>query len=257
MTLLTDALGSSIEALAARPLAPVEVAVIDSGIDASHPELTERVHRAWRFEPDEAGGSREVAVPPGSENDNFGHGTGVAGIIARIAPNARIADIRVLGTGNTGSGQDLMKGLKIAVRERFPVINMSLACPGKFAPDLVPLCERAWYQGQIIVAAKRNVPITDDGFPAEFSSCIGVDTEALASPFHFRFRDRGRIELVALGENVPTTGLGHGYTTMTGTSFATPTVSALVVRLLGAFPGLRPFELRAILRGAALREEAA
>jgi hypothetical protein len=43
---------------------------------------------------------------------------------------------------------------------------------------------------------------------------------------------------------------------MTGTSFATPTVSALCARLLGAHPGLRPFELRALLRTAALRQEA-
>jgi subtilisin len=255
MTFLTEALGSSIEALGARPLAPVDVAVIDSGIDASHPDLTARVYRAWRFDPVEGGGSQEMELPTGTENDRFGHGTGVAGIIARIAPNARIADIRVLSSGNTGSGQDLVKGLKIAVRERIPVINMSLACPAKFAGELVPLCERAWYQGQIIVAAKRNVPITDDGFPAEFSSCIGVDTEELDSPFHYRFRDKGRIEVVALGENVPTTGLAHGYTNMTGTSFATPTVSGLVARLLGAFPGLRPFEVRAILRDTAIHAD--
>jgi subtilisin family serine protease len=143
------------------------------------------------------------------------------------------------------------------VREKFPIINMSLACPAKHAPELAKLCERAWYQGQLIVAAKRNVPITDDGFPAEFASCLGVDTAALASPFDFQFRDRGRIEMVALGENVPTTGLGGGYTTMTGTSFATPTVSALCARLLGAYPALRPFELRALLRTAALRQAAA
>ena len=257
MTRLTAALGCSIETLTKGVLAPVDVAVIDSGVDATHPDLAERVHRAWRFDPGEDGKSQEVELPPGTENDKFGHGTGVAGIIARIAPNARISDIRVLSSGNTGSGQDLVKGLKIAVRERFPVVNMSLACPAKFAADLVPLCERAWYQGQIIVAAKRNVPVTDDGFPAEFSSCIGVDTEALPSPFHYRFRDRGRIELVALGENVPTTGLSHGYTTMTGTSFATPTVSGLVARLLGAYPGLQPFEVRAILREISLHAEAA
>lgn len=251
--LLIEALGASIEELTDRPLAPVDVAVIDSGVDATHPDLAPRVVRAFRFEPGERG-TTEVALPAGTVNDSFGHGTGVAGIIARIAPNARIHDIRVLNTGNRGSGEDLVRGLRIAVRERIPIINMSLACPAKHAPDLVPLCERAWYQGQLIIAAKRNVPITDDGFPAEFSSCLGVDTEALTSPFQFRFRDRGRIELVALGENVPTAGLDGGYTSMTGTSFATPTVSALCARLLGAFPGLRPFEVRAILRRTALQE---
>jgi len=254
---LPRALHAEIESLDgdAIPLAPVDVAVVDSGIDATHPDLAGRVLKAWRFEPGERG-TVEVKLDGNTVNDSFGHGTGVAGIIARLAPNARLIDIRVLNTGNRGSGEDLVRGLQVAVRERIPIINMSLACPAKHAPELAKLCERAWYQGQLIIAAKRNVPITDDGFPAEFASCIGVDTAALSSPFEFRFRDRGRIEMVALGENVPTTGLDGGYTTMTGTSFATPTVSALCARLLGAHPGLRPFELRALLRTAALRQEA-
>lgn len=255
MTALPHALGVMLETLddARTPLAPVEVAVIDSGIDATHPDLAGRVARAVRFAPAEGGGTAEVALPPHTVNDSFGHGTGVAGIIARLAPNARLVDIRVLNAGNRGSGDDLVRGLRVAVRERIPIVNMSLAAPARHAAELAALCERAWYQGQIVVAAKRNVPITDDGYPAEFASCLGVDTEALPTPFHLRFRDRGRIELVALGEDVPTTGLDHGYTSMTGTSFATPTVSALCARLLGAWPDLRPFEVRAVLRDAAAR----
>jgi subtilisin family serine protease len=253
MSTLAASLRISLEALDEAALAPVDVAIVDSGIDATHPDLAARVARAWRIEPGEDGKTiAEIPLERGYENDSFGHGTGVAGIVARLAPNARLHDIRVLNAGNRGSAEALVRGLRLAVRERIPVINMSLAAPAKIAPELAALCERAWYQGQLVIAAKRNVPISDDGFPAEFSACIGVDTAEFPSPYSFRFRDRGRIEIVALGENVPTTGLGHGYTSMTGTSFATPTITGLCARLLGAFPGLKPFEVRAILRALAV-----
>jgi subtilisin family serine protease len=253
---LAWALEMPLAELASLKLDPVDVAVVDSGIDATHPALCGRVHQAWRFRMENAL-PHPVKLPQPGGNDDFGHGTGIAGVIARLAPNARLHDVRVLGSGAHGSGAELAAGLRIAVRERFPIINMSLAAPAKYANELSLLCERAWYQGQIVIAAKRNVPVTDYGFPAEFCSCIGVDSEAFDSPFSFRFRDAGRIEIAAQGENIATTALGHAYTSMTGTSFATATVSALCARLLGAYPGLRPFEIRAILRQLAMKEPSA
>jgi subtilisin family serine protease len=52
----------------------------------------------------------------------------------------------------------------------------------------------------------------------------------------------------AIGEDVPAAAPNGGYTRLTGTSFATPMVSALCARLLGAFPALQPFEVRSVLR---------
>jgi subtilisin family serine protease len=251
-TLLEQALRLRLEAADAMALEPVDVAVIDSGIDATHPDLAGRVVRACRFE--ETGGRfRPVEMSVAENNDSFGHGTGVASIIARFAPHARLIDLRVLDARNKGSGEALVAALRLAVWEGWRVINMSLASPARFAAEMLPLCERAYYKNQVIVAARRNVPISDEGFPAEFTTCIGVDTRRFDSPFQFRFRDDHVIEMQAMGEDVPAAAPNGGYTRLTGTSFATPMVSALCARLLGAYPALRPFELRSVLRAQALQ----
>ena len=78
-------------------------------------------------------------------------------------------------------------------------------------------------------AARRNMPIEDDGFPAEFSSCVGVDIGNFISQFHLLFQEDQIIEFVAHGEAVVVAAPGGGTTTNTGTSFATPAVSGLSV----------------------------
>jgi subtilisin family serine protease len=221
--------------------------VVDSGIDASHPDLKDRVAASFCVEPGENGPEwREV--PLGSNNDVFGHGTSVGGTIARIAPNARLIDIRVLGTMNSGTAACFVRGLKEAVQRKWPVLNLSLALSAKFAAEARPLCETAWHQGQVIVSAKRNMPVDDLGLPAEFATSISVDTAALPDSRYIRFVPGNIIEFVALGENVTVPVPGGGYTTVSGTSLATPVISGLCAVMLGAFPGLLPFEVRSVLK---------
>ncbi len=239
---LLAALAADLTTLHQRDLEPIDVAVLDSGVDSSHPALAGRVTSSRRVED---GQPIDVEVP--GNNDTYGHGTGVASVIARIAPNARIVDLRVLRPGNKGSGEDLVAALRIAVRARIKVINMSLAAPAKFAPNLRPLCERAFYQEQMVVAARRNMPIGDDGFPAEFASVIGVGRADLPQPVSLLYTPRRSIELDAPGDAIPVAAAGGGYTEMTGTSFATPMVSAVCALLLGAFPTLRPHDMRTVL----------
>jgi subtilisin family serine protease len=247
MSRLSQAVGLDFSSIDHTTLAPVEVAVIDSGIDASHPDLVGRVKAAYSLN-ETSGRVEMVQLDCKANNDAFGHGTAVASIICRVAPNAVVTDIRVLGADNKGTGDRLVGGLRAAVRSRCRLINMSIAAPATVAPALGALCDRAWYQRQTVVAAKRNVPITNEGFPAEFANCIGVDSGKLASPYDIQFRDGRMIELAALGEDVPVAVAGGGYTSMTGTSFATPTVTALCALLLGRMPDLTPFEVRTLLK---------
>jgi subtilisin len=233
--------------LASRPLAPVPVAVLDSGIDATHPDLAGRIEAAYGVE--QAGGEfRVVEAPIPGNHDLYGHGTAVAGIICGLAPNARIIDLRVLDAQNVGAGEALVAGLRFAVAQKFRILNLSLAAKAAFAAKLRPLCETAYRQNQLVIAARRNMPLTDEGFPAEFSSSIGVDLGKFVDLFHLRFRPDHAIEFIAHGEEVVVAAAGGGYTTMTGTSFATPAVSGLCALLTGAFPDLRPFEVKSILR---------
>ncbi len=240
---LPEAIHLKLDELADRATTPVDVAVIDSGIDMTHPDLTDRVVRSVRILNGEI---QEIEL--GTNNDTYGHGTAVAGIIARMAPNARIHDIRVLHPGNIGSGEDLTEGLRVALRERkIRVINMSLSALAQYAPKLRELCDRAFYQSQLIVAARRNIPISDEGFPAEFSSCIGVDTAPFRDPFALRYSIGNIIEVETNGEEVVSARMGGGYTTHTGTSFATPAITGLCTLLIGAFPTLHPYEIRTLL----------
>jgi len=252
---LVEAISTPLDAWWSRPLRPVEVAVLDSGIDATHPDLAYRVDAAFAVEvesDDKHPVWREVA--PHTNNDVYGHGTGVASVIARLAPNARLIDVRVLGANNGGSVACSIAALREAVQRKWPVLNMSLAIGTSFANRVRPLCEAAWRQGQLVVSAKRNyTPLYDDlGLPAELATSISVDTELLPDPRMIRFRAGEIIEFVALGENVTVAAPGGGYTTKHGTSYATPAVSALCAVMLGAFPGLLPFEVRAVLKQHAL-----
>jgi subtilisin family serine protease len=92
------------------------------------------------------------------------------------------------------------------------------------------------------------MPLTDNGFPAELSSCISVDVGRFETALKVQFQADHAIEFVGHGEDVKVAAAGGGYTTMTGTSFATPAVSGLCALLVGAYPDLRPFDVKSLLR---------
>jgi subtilisin family serine protease len=240
-------LASGWEEIRSMTLQPVTVAVLDSGVDGSHPDLAGRI--AGSFVVDFDDGKAVVReLSPTANNDAFGHGTPVAGIIAAIAPNARIYDVRVLTAKPAGAIEVLLTGFQFCLGQPWRLLNMSLAAVSSIRRELIELCERAYFQEQIVVAARRNVPIEDDGLPASLSSCIGVDRGSYASPFEYMFRPRTPVEFEARGDQVVAPARGGGYTTLTGTSFATPTICGLCALLLGAYPDLTLFELKTLLR---------
>jgi len=139
----------------------VEVAIIDSGIDASHPRLAGRVSRGCTVETNRRGEIviREVAAR--RNRDSYGHGTAVAGIIADLAPAVRLVSVRVLDKFNSCTGDVLIAGMKWALDQNIRVLNMSLTTSKPaYIPRLNELCERAYVQNSIIVAAwtGRNMP---------------------------------------------------------------------------------------------------
>jgi subtilisin family serine protease len=244
---MLDALQEQLSRLADKPLKPVEVAILDSGIDATHPDLAGRVAEAFHFRP-EGDGIARAEVAAGTNNDTYGHGTGVASIVARLAPNARLFDLRVLEPGNKGVAACVMAGLRFALERRWRLINLSLAVTEKFSAQLIPLCEKAYFQNQILVASKRNFPFPDVGFPAAYASTIGIEIGRFDSPFQLVFNPEDTIEFTALGENITIASAGGGYTVKSGTSFATPVVTALCALLVGVYPDLRPFEIKSLLK---------
>jgi len=247
MSSLLRALQEPIESIRDHAIDPIRVAVLDSGIDATHPDLAGRIESAYSvLTMDGALAIEKQDIL--ANHDTYGHGTAVASIIAGVAPNARLIDYRVLGPDNTGAGDALMAALVHAVQSDCRVINMSLAARAEFAPRLLPLCDQAYRRGQVIVAAKRNMPLGDMGFPAEFTSVISVDRSNLATRFCVKYLPDSLIEFVGHGDEVIVAAPGGGHTTKTGTSFATPALSGIVAMILGAYPDLRPFEIKSLLR---------
>lgn len=224
----------------------IQVAIIDSGIDATHPDLLGSVEKAVRVVEKEDTISVESAAAD-ENNDDFGHGTAVASVIHSIAPAARLVDIKVLNEFNACTGDILVKGLEWALEQKFPVINMSLAtAKEKFRDAIHDLCEQAYLQGTLIVASKRNMgPI---GFPAFFSNVISVDRQDYSELLRVRYRPRDRVEFDARGTNVHVAKPGGGHTEITGTSFATPHVCAYCVLLRQAYPEIEPFEAKTLLK---------
>ncbi|MBP7376890.1 MAG: S8 family serine peptidase, partial [Pyrinomonadaceae bacterium] len=173
----------------------VTVAIVDSGIETEHPDLTGKVIESVEARVE---GNR-VVFDASTAGDSAGHGTACAGIIASIAPDAKFASIKVLGAGGLGDGQVFLAGLEYAIKKKYKVINLSLGTtkPQFFSP-LHDMLDRAYQAGCIVVAAANNLP--QPSFPSVFSSSlVSVIKSDETDPLKFGFKYGDVIELTAPG----------------------------------------------------------
>lgn len=225
----------------------VSVAVIDSGIDTTHPDLIGKVVDSVEARVEQ----KKVRFEPSNDGDSAGHGTACAGIISRIAPDCKLHSIKVLGAGGSGDGMAFMAGLEWAIKQRYRVINLSLGTtkPQFFAP-LHDLLDRAYQAGSIVVAAANNLP--QPSFPSVFSSSlISVVKSDETDPLNFGFNHGQVIELTAPGVNVRTAWPGGGYRSLTGNSFACPHIVGVIALILEMHPHFTPFEIKSALHAVA------
>jgi subtilisin family serine protease len=221
----------------------VKVAIIDSGIDTHHPDLEGRVEECVEARAE----NKRIVFDPCTTGDSAGHGTACAGIIAKIAPDATLYSIKVLGSAGLGDGQAFLAGLEYAIKQRFHVINLSLGTtkPQFFSP-LHDLLDRAYQAGCIVVAAANNLP--HPSFPSVFSSSlISVIKSTETDPLNFGFHFGEVIELTAPGVNIRTAWLEKGYRTLTGNSFACPHIVGVIAKLLEKHPEMTPFQVKSAL----------
>ena len=245
----SDILTIPLYRLAENNLKPVKVAVLDTGIDARHEALAGHVVRTVGYRR-ENGESIAVKLNRKANNDPSGHGTGAAAIIAALAPNARLIDYRVLDADNGGYGSTVLQGLRDAIESDAEIINISVAfTKDRYWDETVKLLEEAYRRNKIVVAAKRNIPRPGDlGLPAELSNAISVDMGDYSDSYTLRYLRNCAIEFSAHGASVLTARTGGGYTRLTGTSFATPTVAAFCALLRGLNPSLKLFEIKTLLK---------
>jgi subtilisin len=198
------------------------VAVLDTGIDSTHPEFAGRVKETKNFTRSRAG----------SEDVN-GHGTHCAGIVAAgengfgvvgVAPEAELLVAKVLGDRGSGSLAWVAAGIDWAVENGADVISMSLSAgPDADDRNVRAAIRRATDKGVIVIAAAGNGGVTE--YPAKFPEvvCVGAidDRKRLAS-----FSGRGpEVAVVAPGVRVRSAYSAGRYATLSGTSMATPYVA--------------------------------
>jgi subtilisin len=227
--------------------AGVDVAVVDSGVDAAHPDVRSvegAVALSW--DPDE----EEVRYQDGPHDDLFGHGTACAGIIRRAAPDARITSVRVLGDRLTGKGLVFAAGLRWAIAHGIRVINLSLSTGREdYFALFHEIADEAAFAGVVLVCATNNVPAPT--YPGQFSSVISCAAHDGKDPFAIDATPTPPVDFGAPGMDVEVAWLGGATIVSTGNSFAAPHVTGLVARMLSKHQALTPYEVKTVLRAVA------
>ena len=236
--------------------AGVRVAVIDSGVDATHPQLRGQVDRGRDFLHDNADGRQ----------DCVGHGTAVSSIIAArhvegaglqgLAPGATIVPVRVSEQtdGRAAGGQEASPATFAQAIDwasspsggNADVINMSLVMTND-SDRVRGAVARALDRGVVVVAAVGNAGGADDSnpdpYPAAYPGVIGVGATDV-NGVRGDFSQHGRyVDVMAPGVDVTFAARRSGHTSGQGTSYATPFVSATAALVKQRFPSLTPAQV--------------
>jgi hypothetical protein len=233
----------------------VLIAVLDTGIDPTHPMFARNIAGGWDFIDND---SDPTDVANGIDEDHdgvadgaYGHGTHVAGIAALTAPQAQLLIVRVLDAEGRGDVKTVAAGIRWAARHGARVINMSFGMLRQSSAVSIALAE-AYARGVICVSAAGN---SGAEFPQEYPALSPLALAVAATGFDERpapFTSYGRfVDMSAPGVDIRSAYPGGRYVLWSGTSMAAPFVSGSAALLVGLHPAWNLGTLVARLRGAA------
>jgi len=245
------------------------VAVIDTGVDTSHPVLKAVLVTGYDFTRNQPGASEWLDVPQlqrssddqgpvivqqssaaildqssaaildGGPYSAFGHGTMTTGLVHLVAPNAKILPLKAFTSNGTGYLSNIVAALYYAVQHHANVVNMSfdVSTPSAALSQAVSYANQS---GIVLVAAAGNENTSAPVYPAALNSNVmGVasttDWDARSSFSNYGNTD---VWIAAPGEYVISTFPGGTYASASGTSFSSPLVAGAAALLLNAKPSL-------------------
>ncbi|HJQ48979.1 MAG TPA: S8 family serine peptidase, partial [Gaiellaceae bacterium] len=212
------------------------VAVLDTGVDASQPDL-------------------QGAVVPGTDivdgsgdgtSDPNGHGTEMAGIVAASTDNnvgiagvgysgVKVMPVTVLGADGTGLDSDVINGVVWATQHGANVILMSFSNPG-YSPALQAAVNYAWSHGVVLVAAVGNDGSSTINYPAGDTGVVGVGSTGIGDAPSMFSNTGPDVFLAAPGEDILTTDTSGGYSSISGTSASAAEVAGAAALLKANSP---------------------
>ena len=226
--------------------AGVVVAVIDTGVQADHPELAGRVVAGYDFmdgdrDPSDAGNGRDDDRD-GTVDEMVGHGTHVAGIVALAAPEAEIMPIRALDTEGRGTTFGIARAIRFATANGADVVNLSLGSSREtdLLESLIGDDDDDEAGNTVFVAAAGNDNNAIEQHPAAEDNVVAVtavDGEKKKSKFaNFSGVDESWVKVAAPGTYIHAPFPQDLYARWSGTSMATPFVAGQAALIQGARP---------------------
>lgn len=195
-----------------------------------------------------------IRVASGGGRDLFGHGTAIAGIIRKIAPEAQIGSFRVLGEHLRSRSVIIREGVREALDRGYRILNCSFGCARE---DQVLLykewIDEAYIQGCHIVAACNNIDFTRREWPGHFPSVVTVNYASCGQPDALFWKPGHLVEFAARGQDIEVAWAGGGIKKVTGSSFAAPHVAGLLARLVSRCPDMTPLQAKTLLQKLAAR----
>ncbi|HJT57987.1 MAG TPA: S8 family serine peptidase [Ktedonobacteraceae bacterium] len=231
----------------------IKVAVIDSGIDESHPAIGSPLS-GYVTIIEKVEGMVYDTAPHG---DSYGHGNACAGIIRSFAPDCELYSVKVLGEGLTGRSTVFAAGLRWAIENGMHICNLSLGTTKKdFYALLHELADLAYFRNVMLVTAANNVPVPS--YPSVYASVISVAAHEGKDPYLFYYNPQPPIEFGAPGMDVRVAWKDGEWIMTTGNSFAAPHITGIVTRILSKHPGLTVPQVKVILQALSsnMRREA-
>ncbi len=232
------------------------VAVIDRGVQLDHPALASRwTITRYDFIGDDANPSDEAngidEDGDGIVDDAYGHGTHVSGLVALVAPDAKIMPLRALDTEARGDIFRLAEAIVYATDQGADVINLSLGTAQKSAL-LDDVAQQATKRGVVVVAAAGNLGTTARQYPAG-SQCVLAVSALDRDRTKANFANFGSwVHLAAPGVSIYSAMPLSGYAWWSGTSMATPLVAGQAALLHSFRPTLNPREIAEQIAATAL-----